>query len=1695
MKKRSLLSSIVAILLCLCMIAGSTFALFTSESKVNIAVTSGKVELLAEIADMTLYSMGVEQPADQFENGGTATVADNRLTLDRMTPGDKVALTLRLQNNSNVAIRYRSEIAAVKDTGLLSGLSVSFGGAPFASGSLRSDWAYLDAGEQPEPGTVSLTIELPEAAGNVYQDKAVTLAITVHAVQANADVSEPEDLPDADITADAELPIITEDDTLTEAASYAAGDLSILVPAGTRVESGRNSLSIRVTRKPLSDSNLTAEQNERLSAFDVHIEGLAPENTVPALITLRGVLPKNLNSSAIRLGHVEGGTTVLMQYIPGDEPLDTHNQFHYDPATGDLTLALASFSEIAMLVDPDNPWGGDVDTTWYNDTDTQLTIRNAEQLAGLAQLVTNGDSFAGKTVSLAADVSLTSSSIFYPIGAWSVQDGAAFGPEYEGMGAFMGCFDGTGHKISGLRQEGWEMKGSYTDQGYYRSGFGLFGILEGATVKNLTLDDFNCIMELAPMGCLAAYANGSCRFENIAVTNADMSTYQSGTAAIVGWASGGDMTFKNISVDDSNAFRALWGVYDTAAGGLMGYWDGEGEVSFENCHVACELDVYNDACANYQYFWYRYSGMYIGTVDKMATDESSRQMPDLSGIRATNCTVHIGDWSHYYYCEQESAGVPSYAVAGQYKFRRCTEDELVRDASGQVTGCTHNHTEAEDNRAVHLPFSQLFNGYGWGVDAVDIDEWNAGHDNQIEIKSIASMEKFSVKFENTADYLYRVGNGNAIALGSLFAALEGKSINQSGVYVSMTKLDINTDVAMTFTPNTTDWAKGTIQFTGTGPVRLTIQDYNACKPTELLLEVVDGVNATKATSATSSNVVLLNDVSGSFSVSNGYTFYGNGFEVTLPTTYVSTGFTGYVTLSNGHLDNVSIIGPVYPEAYIWRSQAESGTEGQYNYLYGSVMAAAGDCTITNSYISGSRTPIYVKDLDSLLIENSTVEGGSFANMEIGGAGDIILKNVTTVQTETPDSYGQNKSVIGFGVVVSNNMVNLYIEDEFEQYNWINQEQWSALLGSYENYFPKFFTDSTYSQYQFDRNGTKYVNMGIIYNCEWDSTKLHDNHSNTDIPYASTGITISGMGQTANGSVHSIVGGGTLTDDLFVAPAYAPTTQGPIAPTYSFDFTSKNYIPYDQSSNDYCYEETGVVKLSFDDGETFNWDTSILDIQKNGNNLPYQVTMNGIDYTGKSIPFTSTGDYQVIYSYTDSANYTLANGQVVTYTVTYNKTVHISAVAVKAAAKHAEFTFGTSNNTSTTVTIGNSIYVMPANGGDGSVTIDGTTVYYTNAEMTASDGKTEHSGTDKWHARFPVFYGVVSITDYADAGLGDAVTYDASTQTMPEGLTAVASSTNGSSWTVQDASKIFLYSMNATNYPAPLEPSYEGGYLYHTSYKNGLTSNTREESYLYVRYEYKENAGATYFYVVRYHCPEMTEASCITPETLITLADGTQKEVQYLLPGDELLVWNMYTGQFDTAPAMFINTHDSVEKDYEVTHLTFSDGTVVKIIGEHAFWNSTLNQYVYLNASNAKDYIGHAFNQQYVDANGEFAYRNVELVQAETTVELTVAYQPVTYEYLCCYVNGMLSMPGDITGMFNYFDVDPETMKYDEEAMQADIETYGILTYEEFAEYLYPSEFMYNAIGAKYVKVTIGKGLVTMEELQVLAARYAKFFES
>ena len=226
------------------------------------------------------------------------------------------------------------------------------------------------------------------------------------------------------------------------------------------------------------------------------------------------------------------------------------------------------------------------------------------------------------------------------------------------------------------------------------------------------------------------------------------------------------------------------------------------------------------------------------------------------------------------------------------------------------------------------------------------------------------------------------------------------------------------------------------------------------------------------------------------------------------------------------------------------------------------------------------------------------------------------------------------------------------------------------------------------------------------------------------------------------------------------------------------------------------------------------------------------------------------------------------------------------------------------------------------------------------------------------------------------------------------------------------------------------------------------------------------------------------SSCLVEGTLITLADGTKKKVEDITSDDYLLVFNHETGKLDKAQVLF-NDYEELS-EYTIINLEFSNGSKVRIVYEHGFFDLTLNKYVYITESNYLDYVGHTFYSLDSNNNGT----SVTLTNAYITKETVRLYSPVTVYHLNYFTEDILSMPGGIEGLFNIFEYD-DNLQYDQELMQADIDKYGLLDYSAFED-LVPYE-VYLSFPAKYFNVAIGKGILTWDDIYYYIDRYSKYW--
>ena len=213
--------------------------------------------------------------------------------------------------------------------------------------------------------------------------------------------------------------------------------------------------------------------------------------------------------------------------------------------------------------------------------------------------------------------------------------------------------------------------------------------------------------------------------------------------------------------------------------------------------------------------------------------------------------------------------------------------------------------------------------------------------------------------------------------------------------------------------------------------------------------------------------------------------------------------------------------------------------------------------------------------------------------------------------------------------------------------------------------------------------------------------------------------------------------------------------------------------------------------------------------------------------------------------------------------------------------------------------------------------------------------------------------------------------------------------------------------------------------------------------------------------------------CILPTALVLMADGTYKQAGLIRTGDMVMSFNHETGKIE--PNVVIG-NDDIEKPanlYNVVHLEFENGKSTDFVYEHGYFDKTLNQYVYLHENDSNNYIGHEF--VFIE-NGKI--NTSRLINISVSKMLTKLAAPATANHLNLIVDDMLSMEGGLTGLFNIFEYNPDTLAFDQEKMKKDIDKYGLLGYEYFEKY-FPEE-IYNLLPCKYLGVSIGKGLITWD---------------
>ena len=220
-----------------------------------------------------------------------------------------------------------------------------------------------------------------------------------------------------------------------------------------------------------------------------------------------------------------------------------------------------------------------------------------------------------------------------------------------------------------------------------------------------------------------------------------------------------------------------------------------------------------------------------------------------------------------------------------------------------------------------------------------------------------------------------------------------------------------------------------------------------------------------------------------------------------------------------------------------------------------------------------------------------------------------------------------------------------------------------------------------------------------------------------------------------------------------------------------------------------------------------------------------------------------------------------------------------------------------------------------------------------------------------------------------------------------------------------------------------------------------------------------------------------------------LADGTEKRADELTSQDILMTWD-----FDKGTAVgrkpFLIFNQTFNKPCNVINVRFSDDTAVGVMFEHLFFDMTLGKFIAVNENKLEESracIGHDFAK--VLPNGDFV--TVKLTDINVEKKICNVYEIIAGEHWSHMVNGMFSGCACTLGMVNRFDFVKGELRYDPQKKLADLEKFGRLPYEVVAEYL--SYEFYKQNRGDELSVAIGKGLLTVEELQGLVAKFFDCF--
>ncbi len=607
--KRALLGSVMAMVLCLAMLVGATFAWFTDTASTGVnKIQAGNLDVVLEMQNADGKWVSAEGKTLDF-----VKAADAKGEAILWEPGCTYELpALRIRNNGNLALKYKVAITGINGSAKLNE-AIEWTIGDVAMGTEQ----HLAAGES---NAFTIKGHMKESAGNEYMNESIDgIAITVVATQDTVE----RDSFDKDYDADAEYPVVAVGDVNTDGDTVLKDKeedhtIQVTVPAGA-LDEGVQSLKLEVV-KSATPAGVQVASTESSQSYEVTMKDQSGNavSTNGTLMTVEMNVGKN--RTALKLYHdgekmtKDNGTLT-----------DAADHYVYDAATGYVTMKVSHFSPFTAVFARDY-WTDHAADGYATPVDTAnkvVTVASAEELALFAKEVTdNGKNYSGYTLNLANDVDL-GEYLWKPINGYNRLSGIVV--------------NGNGHTIRNMKVRG------CTNSSVYGAGF--IGDINGAvTVKDIAFDgaDVFFVNYAKPQfagnvgGVVLGYTYGTTLFENVSVTNSSIWGFgKIGILLGMGADPGVKVTFKDC-VSKNNTIHAAYDMGGLA--GMIQRGNGVDNARVENCTVENITVDYYEECVDVQ-----------GKATLKENDKNGADViKEVSGKYWVNGGYYWGGYADYY---------------------------------------------------------------------------------------------------------------------------------------------------------------------------------------------------------------------------------------------------------------------------------------------------------------------------------------------------------------------------------------------------------------------------------------------------------------------------------------------------------------------------------------------------------------------------------------------------------------------------------------------------------------------------------------------------------------------------------------------------------------------------------------------------------------------------------------------------------------------------------------------------------------------------------------------------------------------------------------------------------------------------------------------------------------------------------------